>query len=436
MRRLFRRRRWRNSARSQRVFPFEEHARRREFLFKQISLGLTLLVLAAIVTGTSRGRDAGIFVVSAARSAFRWSVGLEPDRAGVDARWRRQRERSIEATRATYQKFYDHDAAPQLRRVLDEAGMAPRDALFRWANFDRTVVLASRVFKAEDAGRSYAMLPNVRSFWMRRHALPDGLSSFFFVPDTPGVRLAMEDAREGILPESMQTTNSWGCRGAEPNVHAEIRGLVVGDSFMQGIFVPDDQTPPACLERVLRSRWKRDVSLLNTGHIGYSPEQYYYTLLEYFERFQPHFVVVSICANDFGNAVEVIEHGKGDWDEGTYWLEELERFTRVRNVPCFLVPVPFEFQVRGKRMAGNYPGRVSNDAWHRGIYYIDPIEAFVDEHLRLMKAGETANHRPLPSPLYNGNLNDGHFSPLGCQLWAEVVARRVDLLFEPPPRPK
>jgi hypothetical protein len=416
------------------MLPFAEQSLGRERLFKRLNLGLMLLALAALTAGTARGRDAVMSLVSTARAALMWSIGVEPGRAEAEARWRRQRLRSIENTRATYQTFYERESPPQLRRILDEAGMAPEDALFRWANYDRTVVLSSRVFAPDDAGRSYRMLPNVRSFWMRGQALPRGLSSFFFLPDLPRVRSAVDDAHIAIIPESFQTTNSWGCRGAEPDANAEVRGLVIGDSFMQGIFVADDQTPPACLERVLRSRWERDVSVLNTGHIGYSPEQYSHTLEEFFARFHPHFVLVSVCPNDFGDGVEVTEHGKGDWAEGAYWLGEIDQFCRVRDVPCFLVPAPIEAQVNSVRKAGNYPGQVTNKAWPRGNYYVDPIEAFVDEHLRLMKVGEKAGKRPSHSPLFNGPLADGHFSAKGCQLWAEVVGRRVALLFEPRPR--
>ena len=85
---------------------------------------------------------------------------------------------------------------------------------------------------------------------------------------------------------------------------------------MQGLFVGDDQTPAECLKRDLKKRLDAPVEILNTGHLGYSPEQYYYTLLEYAGRFPPHFVVISIFANDFGEYEEVL-HGKGDWDEGS-----------------------------------------------------------------------------------------------------------------------
>ena len=56
---------------------------------------------------------------------------------------------------------------------------------------------------------------------------------------------------------------------------------------MQGMFIGDDDTPPECLRRDLESRLKTKVSILNTGHLGYSPEQYYYSLVEYRRSLSP-----------------------------------------------------------------------------------------------------------------------------------------------------
>ena len=117
----------------------------------------------------------------------------------------------------------------------------------------------------------------------------------FLVPDTPEVREAAHEAEASIDEPSLQTTNSWGVRGPEPDVNADLRGLVLGDSFMQGMFNGDADTPPINLERALSQYPTGSVSILNTGVIGYSPRQYYFTLQEYGPRFNPHFVVVSVC---------------------------------------------------------------------------------------------------------------------------------------------
>ena len=84
----------------------------------------------------------------------------------------------------------------------------------------------------------------------------------------------------------------------------------------------DDQTPSECLKRHLSRDLKARVEVLNTGHLGYSPEQEYYTLREYADRFRPRFVVLNLFANDFGDLFEVFD-GKGDWEEGKYWLGRL-----------------------------------------------------------------------------------------------------------------
>ena len=90
-----------------------------------------------------------------------------------------------------------------------------------------------------------------------------------------------------IVSGSTQTTNSWGLRGPEPDLKARWRGIVLGDSYMQGLFIGDDQTPTECLKRELKTRLGATVEILNTGHLGYSPEQYYYTLVQYGKRFAP-----------------------------------------------------------------------------------------------------------------------------------------------------
>ena len=56
---------------------------------------------------------------------------------------------------------------------------------------------------------------------------------------------------------------------------------------------------------ISKARLKTRVSIVNAGVLGYSPEQYYYSLVAFADRFRPQFVVVSVFANDFGEASEV-----------------------------------------------------------------------------------------------------------------------------------
>ncbi len=77
---------------------------------------------------------------------------------------------------------------------------------------------------------------------------------FFLVPDGPGLADAIRGTPAMPVETSRQTTNSWGLRGPEPELDAPLRGIVLGDSFMQGMFIGDDETPPECLRRYLQGR--------------------------------------------------------------------------------------------------------------------------------------------------------------------------------------
>jgi hypothetical protein len=413
----------------QRLLPALERARARERPFKAAIIVLTFLALGGLLAGTPMGRFGSLTLVRRMKWAALRSLGLEPSRAEIDAGLRARRQRDIERTRETYRVYFEHDAAEGLRGILRAAQMAPDDVLLRWANIDWTIILSPRVFEADDRGRSYRMRPRVRSFWLQDHTLTRGLTSFFFLPDTPEVGAAIAAAGAPIMPESYQTTNSWGCRGPEPDCAAPVRILVLGDSFMQGLFIGDEQTPAENLERHLAACLKQRASVLNTGHIGYSPEQYYFTLREYFERFRPHAVVLSVCPNDFGNALAVLA-GKGDWSEAKYWLDEIRQFCRTRGTPCLLVAAPLEIQLLSRQVGGSYPGKVT-DLWEENrFFFLELTDAFIAEHLRLMAEGIRAGRRPATSPLFNGHLHDEHFSPLGAALWAGEVGRRLIELFD------
>ena len=106
----------------------------------------------------------------------------------------------------------------------------------------------------------------------------------------------------------------------------------------------DDQTPPVRLEATLSKDLGVPVSILNTGHLGYSPEQYYYSLIEYFDRFRPQFVVISLCANDFGD-MKVEE----SWRESEYWMDLIAQFCRTRHVQYLFVPLPVAINLIGMR---------------------------------------------------------------------------------------
>ena len=149
--------------------------------------------------------------------------------------------------RSTYAE-YD----PPMRRLLDYAGLDPDHALLRWGNFDRTLYLPSTVFEPDDTGRSYRFRPDTRSIWVRNLKLKGGILAYFPIPVGPRLAEVVEGTGALVVETSVQTTNSWGLRGPEPDTAAPLRGIVLGDSYMQGLFVarrPDPQRVPEARAR-------------------------------------------------------------------------------------------------------------------------------------------------------------------------------------------
>jgi hypothetical protein len=418
-------------AATQRIFPFRERMERLDRAFRLAIVVVTALGILGLVGRSPAVRSMAKTLARKSKWAILEAMGLEADRPEIDADWRQKRELGVDRTRAAFRRLFP-TIKPGMQSLMRAAGMSPDEALVRWGNYDRTLMLSSKVFLPDDHGRSYRLRPNMGSFWLREVTLPEAPGGLFLVPDTPEVRRAVQDTGSIIVPESRQTTNSWGCRGPEPDLGAPVRVLVLGDSFMQGMFIGDDDTPPACLGRYLQGAWGLPVSVLNTGHLGYSPEQYYDTLVEYADRFRPQFVVVSVFANDFGDTYATLK-GDGDWKEGEYWLGEIRHFCLGRNLRCIVSVVPLESQVTGRRESDFYPSRVARISQVSSLRFVNPTDDFVNEHLRQVQEAERLGPRRTWSPLYNGQIGDGHFSAKGAEVWARAVGSRLTLLWPPPP---
>ncbi|MDR3619092.1 MAG: SGNH/GDSL hydrolase family protein [Paludisphaera borealis] len=396
--------------------------------FKLAILTITASIVVGLLSGTTVGRHAAHWAWTRPRWALLHAVGRSIDRSEIDADWRHRRLYDIKQARGKLKDAYDQ-YDPKMKGLLDYAGLDPAHALLRWGNFDKTLLLPSTVFEPDDSGRSYRFRPSLRSIWVRNLKLKGGILAYFAIPDGPRFDEVVEGTGAVVVKESLQMTNSWGLRGGEPDVGAAMRGIVLGDSYMQGLFVGDDETPSECLKRFLKERFKTTVEVLNTGHLGYSPEQEYYTLLEYADRIKPQFVILSLFANDFGDLFEVLE-GRGDWEENRYWIGKIDAFCKSRGIPCLAVPAPWVNQIEGPRHAGHYPGGISNILEAGGMSYFDPIEEFSEETDKLALKAAAEGKPTTPNPLFNGHLGDGHFSPLGSRLWGDSVGRRLALILE------
>jgi hypothetical protein len=118
-------------------------------------------------------------------------------------------------------------------------------------------------------------------------------------------------------------------------------------------------------------------------------------------------------------------------EEAQYWLEQITEYCRERNIVQVNTPIPEEFHVTAARGEGTYPGRVCNLLRMGSMNYCNPIEAFVDEDLRLqVERDRRGEEGPSTSPLFNGAIGDWHMSVLGAALWGKVLSARVALLLE------
>ena len=306
-----------------------DQSRRREQLFKRVIVAVTGITVVTMMVAFPAVRARLSLTFHEARLGLNQKLfGVEPDRSEVEAQWRLRRQRGIESSLKGLTDFY-RGTTEEMRALFRTAGMDPDHALVCYGRGDQAFAISPQVFEPDDRGRSYRFRPRTRSVWLRQITIRSGPFMMFQILDTPEHRAAATRAGAVVDLGSIQNTNSWGLRGAEPDPAAEVRGIVLGDSFMQAMFNGDSDTPPVYLERELRDAWKLSVSVLNTGHIGYSPEQYYYSLVEYGERFRPHFVVVSVCPNDFGDGGAVMS-GEADWtDEAAYWLHKIQLWSRA-----------------------------------------------------------------------------------------------------------
>lgn len=412
----------------QRRFAFLERAIRRERWFKRAIVLATVLVVLVLLRSLASGRYLVAKVETTTGRMAHRALGFNMSRDQINEEWRQFRQLGIETTRPKVEAFYAH-CDPAVQRLMRYVGMDPEHGLLRWGNHDWTLLFSSKVFEADER-RSYKFRPNMRSIWLKHMAFIAGTPAFYLVPDEPGLADACRGTDATPVEFSRQTTNSWGLRGLEPDPKAPLRGIVLGDSYMQGMFIGDEQTPPECLRRYLERELATRVSVLNTGVLGYSPEQYYYTLLEFADRFRPQFVVVSVFANDAGSEGDAASAGTGDWYEAEYWLDRIVHHCRDRHCTCLITAAPFEFCIFAGRNSGNYPGQLVNKLRIASQMFLDPMDDFLNAHLKAGVEAMRKGREPEHCTLFNDAIDDSHFSPAGSEVWAESVGRRLLLLME------
>ena len=328
--------------------PFVIRAERRDRAFKRSIVGLTILVTCGLVAATSAGRFAARMTILQGRALLNRIVGLPPDRAIVEKRICAERMRNSASARQSLAEVAAPGSAMDV--FLHKVGMDAGSAVIRWGNVDRSIVLSSAVFEPDDA-RSIVSSRFVRSVWVIGLSFQKTLA-MFLIPDTPEARDAAQRAGGRVVPDSVQTTNSWGCRGPEPDLAAPVRILVLGDSMMQGALVGDAETPPARLQAHILGCSTAPVSCSTRATSATHPSSTTRRSALFADRFRPQFVVISIAVNDFGDWDD-----PANWNEGEYWIDRIAEFCNHRAWSSCSSPRPTEFFLLARRdLTNSRPG--------------------------------------------------------------------------------
>jgi lysophospholipase L1-like esterase len=212
---------------------------------------------------------------------------------------------------------------------------------------------------------------------------------------------------------SREEINSHGCRGPEWEDVAtyDSRLLVVGDSFAEGILVPDDQVFSARLQSKLESRTHKRILVANAGVIGYSTEQEFYTMSELVPELKPDIVILCFFANDVHrdhHQVLSTQNYDDEWEVAKGWLERCVALCRIQGIRFAVAAIPDRSQLSSRNGRKRYQHRLEQISSELGIYLIDPDERFLSRRRELLYL-----------------QGDDHLSAAGHEVMAETLADHV-----------
>ena len=311
--------------------------------------------------------------------------------------------------------------------------MDPDHALIRYGRGDQAFAISPQVFEPDEHGRSYRFRPEHASVWLRQITIRGGPFMMFQVLDTPQHRAAAARAGAIVDEGSIQNTNSWGLRGAEPDPD----GGGAGDRPGRLVHAGDVQRrrrhsagPPRALSprRVEAARSRSSTPAISATR----PSSITTRSCEYGERFRPHFVVVSVCPNDFGDGPAVMS-GEGDWmDEAEYWLDKIQALVPgpLRASACSSLS-RFSVRSRSIRQEQFYPGQIAASCAVHPLALLfpsRPVHRRESAAGRPGHAGGEADGPAAGSTIARSTTTTSLRS--GAALWAEIVGQRLIRIFD------
>lgn len=270
----------------------------------------------------------------------------------------------------------------------------------------------------------------------------------------PGCELSIENRRLKINSRSIRDDADDPPPGAR-------KVAVLGDSVVFGFALDQDETIPACLQRMLDPTAQR-VKVLNFGTPGYALREYDESLRELDAVYRVDAVVCVLNPNDFTLRDTMYEGGdnglnkmfrrpvlmspyffsklvyrmnKGADFPGLGWYQWIFRGTASRNLPYFI-------SMRDYCRARGIPFKVvimpSSRVWREGRYGLADEVRRISEFLA---AAEIPYTFPVdrfggPADPNNGTMfydHTDHFTPRGCEEMARVIAELLgrDSAFGP-----
>ncbi len=154
-----------------------------------------------------------------------------------------------------------------------------------------------------------------------------------FIPSKTGLS-------QGECYRAQPSTNDHGWRDRTRTLAKEdgvFRALVLGDSYMAGLQVEDNETFSADLEKRLNNAGRGRFEVLNFGVPSWGTDQEYLAYREYGRRFEPDLVVVAFYAqNDVSNNYSRLEGTAYPKPFFDIRADELVELPFVDNTPALI----------------------------------------------------------------------------------------------------